>query len=363
MSFNNQNHSINHDHGDALQEIIKQACSHQTLLNIIGNGTKSFYGYPSQGQPLEMAKHCGIIDYEPSELVLTARAGTELVAIEAVLEQGGQMLAFEPPHYGKGATLGGTIACGFAGPRRPYTGAARDFVLGIQCINGKGDKLKFGGQVMKNVAGYDISRLMVGALGTLGVLLEVSLKVLPKPVQEVTLVLEKTPNEALEVMNTWAAQPLPLSAASYVDGKVYVRLSGTEGGVKVAMQQVGGEIYQQGRLFWQDLREHHHPFFQKETPLWRLSLAPGTPTLNLPGQWLLDWGGAQRWLTSDAPANEIRAAVTTVGGHATLFRNHQNIKPIFHPLSPALAALHERVKKAFDPQQIFNRNRLYQEDC
>ncbi|HAI68664.1 MAG TPA: glycolate oxidase subunit GlcE [Gammaproteobacteria bacterium] len=357
MSVNHNNTPTN-DKSSALQETIKQAYANQTPLNIIGKGTKSFYGLPAQGERFEVAGHCGVVDYEPSELVITARTGTPLTAIETTLAQGGQMLAFEPPHFGEGATLGGTIACGFSGPRRPYSGSARDFVLGIQCINGKGEILKFGGQVMKNVAGYDVSRLMVGALGTLGVLLEVSLKVLPKPVYEITLFWEKTPEEALKLMNTWAAQSLPLSATCYVAGQVYLRLSGTQAGVKAARRQLGGEIYHQDKPFWQNVREHQHPFFQEPTAQWRLSLAPATPPLNLPGEWFLDWGGAQRWLKTDASVDEIRAAVTAVGGHATLFRNPDRIEEteaIFHPLALPLAALHRRIKKAFDPLMIFNR--------
>ncbi|EDN68621.1 glycolate oxidase, subunit GlcE [Beggiatoa sp. PS] len=352
----------NNDKSKELQEIIKKASTEKTPLNIIGHGTKSFYGHSVPGDKLEVSTHHGVIDYEPSELVLTARAGTLLTEIEATLEKSGQMLAFEPPHYGENATLGGTIACGFSGPRRPYAGAARDFVLGIQCINGKGERLKFGGQVIKNVAGYDVSRLMVGALGTLGVLLEISLKVLPKPAYEVTLVLEQSADEAVKSMNQWAAQPLPLSAACYLDGQIMIRLSGTKGGVKTAMRQLGGEEYAVGPHFWQNVREHQSAFFKDDTPLWRLSLAPGTPPLDfLSGQWFLDWGGAQRWLKSDLAAKDIRAAVATVRGHATLFRNNPRDETVFHPLSSPLAALHHRVKKAFDPQNLLNRGKLYQE--
>jgi glycolate oxidase FAD binding subunit len=350
----------NNDQSQKIQEIIKTASIEETPLNITGNGTKSFYGQSAQGDKLDVSIHHGVVDYEPSELVLTARAGTQLTEIEATLDEAGQMLAFEPPYYGDNATLGGTIACGFSGPRRPYVGAARDFVLGIKCINGKGELLKFGGQVIKNVAGYDISRLMVGALGTLGVLLEISLKVLPKPVYEVTLVLEQSADEAVKSMNHWAAQPLPLSAACYVDGQIMIRLSGTEGGVKTAMRQLGGEEYAQGEQFWQNVREHQSVFFEDDVPLWRLSLAPGTPPLNfLLGQWFLDWGGAQRWLKSDLVAEDIRAAVATLRGHATLFRNNPRNEAVFHPLSSPLAALHYRVKNAFDPQSILNRGRLY----
>jgi glycolate oxidase FAD binding subunit len=349
------------DESQKLSEIVKNAFTGQTPLNITGNSTKSFYGQSIQGQKLDVTTHYGVVNYEPSELVLTARAGTRLTEIEATLEEAGQMLAFEPPHYGKNATLGGTIACGFSGPRRPYAGAARDFVLGIKCINGKGELLKFGGQVIKNVAGYDISRLMVGALGTLGVLLEISLKVLPKPAYEVTLMLEQSAEEAIKSMNQWATQPLPLSAACYVDGQMMIRLSGTESGVKTAMRQLGGEEYAVGQQFWQNVREHQLAFFKDEAPLWRLSLAPSTPRLNFQeGQWFLDWGGAQRWLKSFMAAEEIRAAVATVKGHATLFRHHSGNHTVFHPLSSPLTALHHRVKNAFDPQSILNRGRLYQ---
>jgi glycolate oxidase FAD binding subunit len=350
------NHNNTFDNSHTLQESIKEAYAKQSPLNIIGQGTKSFYGQPREGERFQVAEHCGVIDYEPSELVITARAGTPLSVIENTLEQSGQMLAFEPPHFGQGATLGGTLACGFSGPRRPYSGAARDFVLGIQCINGKGEILKFGGQVMKNVAGYDVSRLMVGALGSLGVLLEASLKVLPKPVYEITLVWEKTAEEAIKLMNTWAGQPLPLSAACHIGEQLYLRLSGTEAGVKAAKNQLGGESLEQDKRFWQNVREHQHPYFQESRPLWRLSQAPATPGLDLAGEWFLDWGGAQRWLKTEAPVKQIREAVNTVGGHATLFRHPDQTQAIFHPLPQPLAALHQRIKKAFDPMMIFNRS-------
>jgi glycolate oxidase FAD binding subunit len=339
-----------------LQASIKEAYENKTPLNIIGNNTKSFYGSAVNGETISVANHSGVIDYEPAELVLTARAGTPLSVIEKVLNEQGQFLAFEPPYFGENATLGGTIACGFSGPRRAYVGAARDFVLGIQAVNGKGEILKFGGQVMKNVAGYDISRLMVGALGTLGVLLEISLKVLPKPKYELTLALELDIDTAISKMNSWAGQAIPLSATAYVDDKLYVRLSGTESGVKKAQQQIGGE--QQADKFWQELREHKHSFFQTQQNLWRLSLAPATKQLNLPGQYFIDWSGAQRWLITDAPADEIRAAVNAVNGHATLFRSQESNIARFHSLPPALAALHSRIKHAFDPENILNRDKL-----
>jgi glycolate oxidase FAD binding subunit len=361
MSSQNKIQINGGDRSLEIQEAVKQAIESRQPVHIRGGNTKSFYGRAAQGQPLDVSEHSGIVDYERSELVLTARAGTPLNQIEVILSERGQMLAFEPPHFGAAATLGGTIACGLSGPRRPYTGAARDFVLGAKIINGKGELLHFGGQVMKNVAGYDVSRLMVGAMGTLGVLLEVSLKVLPAPAHEITVVIEKDDEAALTAMNDWAGQSLPITAAGYIRGHVYIRLSGTEKSVATALRKFGGEQYGPGRQFWHDLREHTHKYFQTTTPLWRISLAPGTPMLKLPGDWFVDWGGAQRWLKSDAPAEHIRTAVDEVGGHATLFRGGDRSGEVFHPLPGPLANLHRRLKNAFDPEHMLNRNRMYQE--
>ena len=294
------------------------------------------------------------MSYEPTELVVTARAGTPLAEIEAALSEKGQMLGFEPPYFGEAATLGGTIACGFSGPRRPYAGSARDFVLGTKIINGKGEILKFGGEVMKNVAGYDVSRLMAGALGTLGVLLEISLKVLPKPAKELTLSFEMPADKAITTMNAWAGRPLPLSAACHLDNTLYIRLSGTEPGVRAASTKLGGAVVENGDGFWRELREHQRNFFQNDIPLWRLSVPPATPPINLPGKWLIDWGGAQRWLKSDAPANAIRQHAESVGGYVTLFRHDARNGATFHSLPAQLATLHQNLKRAFDPDGIIN---------
>lgn len=351
------------DQSAQLQERVQRAFEQGAPLTIAGGGTKAFYGRAGEGEPLNVGGHRGIACYEPSELVLTAAAGTPLSEIEAALDEAGQMLAFEPPHLGSRATLGGAIACGLSGPRRPYAGAARDCVLGVRCINGRGQVLRFGGQVMKNVAGYDVSRLMTGALGTLGVLLDISLKVQPRPQSERTLVLEKEASDALVWMSGVAARPVPVSALCHVGGHVYVRLSGSERGVRAAAQVIGGETHAGGAGFWEQLREHTHPFFQRSLPLWRISLAPADPPLAVPGHWLHDWGGAQRWLFSDAPAARVREAVDAAGGHATLFRGGDRSGEIFHPLPAPLAALHRRLKAAFDPKAILNRGRLYREDA
>jgi glycolate oxidase FAD binding subunit len=347
------------DNSQTLREMVREAAAARTPLRIVGGNSKAFYGRESLGKPLLTTAHRGILSYEPTELVITARSGTPLRAVEAVLAHPGQMLGFEPPYFGTGATLGGTIACGLSGPRRPYAGSARDFVLGVRMLNGQGESLRFGGQVMKNVAGYDLSRLMAGALGTLGVILEVSLKVLPRPAVECTLVQSCPPEAALAALTGYARKPYPLSAAAYAGATLYLRLSGAASAVAAASRQLGGDQLAEGAAFWHAVREHTHPFFQGDTPLWRLSVPPATPLLPLPGQWLLDWGGAQRWLRSTAPATTIQQAAAAVGGHATLFRGGDRQGPIFQPLEPVVQQLHRQLKQSFDPHRILNPGRLY----
>ncbi|MBI3344883.1 MAG: glycolate oxidase subunit GlcE [Gammaproteobacteria bacterium] len=347
------------DRSAALQDRVSEAAAHMTPLHIIGGNTKHFYGRATNGTPLPVREHCGIVSYQPSELVITARGGTPLSEIEAALDERRQMLAFEPPHFGADATVGGAIACGLSGPRRPYAGAVRDFVLGVKILNGKGEILKFGGEVMKNVAGFDVSRLMAGALGTLGVLLEISLKVLPKPQTELTLSFQTTAQEAIALLNTLNSRPLPLSAACH-DGEILrVRLFGSDTAVRAAHRKIGGIVDDAGATFWERVREHKHGFFNDTAPLWRLSAPPAVLPLNLPGQWLIDWGGAQRWLKNPLPAEVIRETVARLGGHATLFRNGERKGQVFHPLPPAMLAIHKRLKSAFDPHGIFNPGRLY----
>jgi glycolate oxidase FAD binding subunit len=341
-----------------LQEQVRAAISARTPLNIVGGNTKTFYGREPQGLPIEVAAHSGIVNYEPTELVITARAGTPLQEIEQTLATENQMLPFEPPHFGRAATLGGTIACNLSGPRRPYSGAARDLVLGTRLLNGKGEILRFGGEVMKNVAGYDVSRLMAGALGTLGILLGVSVKVLPRAETELTLRQETGPEQALERLHGWAREPLPVSGSGYRGGFLSVRLSGTPDAVNEARGRIGGEEVSQGETFWQALKEQQLPFFALPGPLWRLSVAPDTPPMDLPGDWLYEWGGALRWLKSEVPAEQIRAAAEAGGGHATLFRGGDRDQ-VFHPLSAELLRLHCNLKQAFDPHGIFNPGRMY----
>jgi glycolate oxidase FAD binding subunit len=272
------------------------------------------------------------------------------------------MLAFEPPHFGATATIGGTIAANLSGPRRFYAGAARDFVLGCRLVNGKGEILHFGGEVMKNVAGYDLSRLMAGAFGTLGVLLEVSLKLLPRPEAETTLVFERNEASGIELMNRWAAQPLPISATAWSDGHLCIRLSGSAPAIVAAAAKLGGERLTQPEDFWCDLREHTAPFFADPRPLWRLALPSTAAPLSLDGPVALTWGGAQRWVKTAMPESEVRARAVSSGGHATLFRPAAGAPAAaepFAPLTPALLGLHQRLKAAFDPAGILNPGRMY----
>lgn len=348
------------DLGQALQEQVRCALATGLGLDIVGSGSKRFYGRRVAGEAVSVAGHRGIVDYQPGELVLTARCGTPLAAMEAELAARGQMLAFEPPHFGPEATLGGTVACGLSGPRRPYAGSVRDFVLGVKLLNGKAELLSFGGQVMKNVAGFDVSRLMAGALGTLGILLEISLKVLPRPDRESTLSFEMDIENALAAMNRWAGQGWPLSAACHEGNTLRIRLCGSEGSIAAASAKLGGDSVEEGDSFWADLREQRLAFFQGMDSLWRLSLPPAAPMPKLPGACLMEWGGALRWLRGDADANSVFAAAARAGGHATRFRGGDGTQPVFQALAPAVAAMHRRLKHAFDPQGVFNPGRMYE---
>jgi glycolate oxidase FAD binding subunit len=228
-------------------------------------------------------------------------------------------------------------------------------------LDGNGSDLKFGGQVMKNVAGYDVSRLMAGSLGTLGVILEVSLKTLPLPATEATLQLHGDEAQAIQWFNQWAGKPLPISATVWRGGDISVRLSGACAAVDAAIKKLGGTVVEppQAERFWLGVREHTDAFFSGDTPLWRLSIKSTTPPLALPGEQLIEWNGALRWLKSDAPASVIRDAAARAGGHATLFRAADKSAGVFHPLPPTLFTLHRKLKQAFDPAGIFNRGRLY----
>ena len=347
------------DRTEDLKTQVEDAVADRTPLEIRGGGSKAFYGgMPAPPlQLLETAGHRGIVHYAPTELVITARAGTPIRDINAVLAEENQRIPFEPPEMDGHGTLGGTLATGFSGPARPWAGAARDHVLGTRVLNGRGQVLRFGGEVMKNVAGYDVSRLMVGAMGTLGVILESSFKVLPEPEREASVVLRMDHDSGLDFMAGLGAEPLPLSGAVLYDGLLHLRLSGSEAGVGMTMQRLGGEELVDGGGFWRGLREFTHPFFDTGLPVWRIALPTGARP-ELPGDVLVDWGGNQWWVSSQAPAEAIRGPVSGAGGHATLFRGDDRENAVFHPLSPAMAALQERIRASFDPEGIFNPGRM-----
>ena len=355
--------------GDALiagwQERIREALAKCTPLRIRGGGTKDFYGERLEGEVFDVSGNAGIIDSDPTELVITAKGGTRLADIESAMHESGQMLAFEPPYFGDGATLGGCVATGLSGPRRPYSGAVRDFVLGVRVVDGKGDDLRFGGRVMKNVAGFDVSRLMTGALGTLGILLEVSLKCLPRPKAERTLVFEMSGQNAVEKINAWSGLPLPLSASAWHEDKLYVRLSGAEAAVRAASSKLGGETIPdpQAHAWWQSIREQKMAFFDTASQLWRLSVKPTAPFTDLDTFQLIEWGGALRWLnaSSAVDADKLRDWASKNGGHATMFRAIDHHAGVFQPLQPAVLAIHHRLKTTFDPAGILNPGRMYRD--
>ena len=347
----------------AFSDRIRAAAAGKRALRLRGGGSKDFYGNAPRGDLLDTRGHSGVVAYEPTELVVTARCGTLLSELEKILSGQGQILAFEPPGFGPAATLGGCVAAGLSGPRRASTGALRDFVLGAKILDGRGRPLGFGGQVMKNVAGYDLSRLLAGSLGTLGLILEVSLKVLPRPRAELTLKLELPQARALETVNRWAGQPLPISASAWTEGDLALRLSGAESAIRAAAEKLGGEVLGAGEAegYWAGIREQSDPFFAGEAPLWRLSLPSHAPQLELPGAQLIEWSGALRWLKTNAEAATVRAAAARAGGHATLFRATDKSAGVFTPLPPAAARLHRELKQVFDPAGIFNPGRLYPE--
>ena len=355
----------------ALQMLIDRVQSAQSAgaqLCIQGGGTKAFYGEAPAGELLDTRVLEGISSYEPTELVVTARCGTSLAKLEATLAEQGQCLPFEPPHYAPGATVGGMVAAGLAGPARAAVGSVRDYVLGATLLNGRGEVLSFGGQVMKNVAGYDVSRLLAGSLGTLGVILEVSLKVLPVAPASATLRFSMDQAQALDQLNRWGGQPLPINASAWWDGTLLVRLRGAFAAVQSAIATLGGDLIEPAHAgpFWDGLRDQNDEFFTKAAAavetgasLWRLSVPQTAAPLHLPGEQLVEWGGAQRWLCGSVGAAAVRDAAAQAGGHATLFRARDKSPGVFAPLKAPLDRIHRELKKSFDPSGVFNAGRLY----
>jgi glycolate oxidase FAD binding subunit len=349
---------MDRDCTSSLVEQVREASTRRSPLRIVGGDSKRFYGRMIEGTVLETHEHSGILRHDPAELVLTARSGTPLAEVESALASKGQRLPFEPPHFEPGATLGGTVACGLAGPGRAWSGPLRDFVLGVRVLTGDGRVLRFGGEVMKNVAGYDVARLMAGSLGILGVLLDVSLKVLPLPPGERTLVLEMGEVAALARLAEVARSALPLSAGSWIDGRAYLRFEGSDATLDDIQRRIGGEVVTDSRTFWRELREHSHPFFAGDLPLWRCTVPLLAPRLSLEGTPLIEWNGLQRWYRCP-PAVAAFDAAAAVGGHATLFRHAPAGADVFSSLPPPMLRLHRELKRVFDPAGVLNPGRLY----
>lgn len=338
---------------------VQHAIANKTPLNICGGNSKTFMGRTPSGDTLDVSGHTGIVEYQPVELVLTARAGTPLVEIEAALAENNQCLSPEPPQFGGRATIGGTLAANQSGPARPWSGSVRDMVLGTRLINGKGEYLRFGGQVMKNVAGYDVSRTVAGTMGTLGVITEVTLKVMPKPEFTATQVMEMGANEAIRTMNEFAGQPRPLTGAFWLDGKLYLRLSGTEGAVNASIAAWGGETVEEADDLWRMLREQDLGFFGGDAPLWRFSVKSTASHTMDDADWLIDWGGAQRWIKGELTREVADEIAQQCSGQASLYEGGDRSAEVFAPQSAALKRIHQNLKNAFDPQGIFNPGRLY----
>ena len=347
------------DISSQLQEQLKHAIDTQQSLVIQGTNSKAFYGNPVQGSSISLANHSGIVSYEPTELVITALAGTPIHEIEAALHDNNQILPFEPPRFATGGTIGGAIATGLAGPSRPWGGAPRDLLLGCKILDGKSQILNFGGAVMKNVAGYDISRLMAGALGSLGILLEVSLKVLPKPQVEEYITLDIDSSGSIPLLRQLTAASVPVTGACHLGDKTHIRLSGNSASVKAWARKLGGQIDNHGKEFWRKLRDHQLDYFSSDQALWRLSLPPATSQLDCEDHSLIDWAGAQRWVYSKSDASDIREQVSKAGGHATLFRGTDLSISMFHELDSVQQEFHKGLKQRFDPFNILNPGRMY----
>ncbi len=350
----------NHDATDEIQQQVVQAVADKQPVNIRAGGSKDFIGTINDAAVLDISAHQGVVAYEPTELVITARTGTPLINIDNTLAEHSQMLAFEPPQYSPNATIGGTVATAIAGPARPYLGGVRDHVLGCRLINGYGHSLRFGGEVMKNVAGYDVTRLMTGAMGTLGVLLDVSLKVVPMAEQQITLRQELDIHSALPRMQQLAGESPLVTASAWHEGSLYIRLAGVKTAVDAAVSSIGGEVTDSG--FWNQLNNQTMDFFSSSAPLWRISVPPLTPQLDIDGPCLYDWAGMQRWLYSEADAGQVREIAARVNGHAQLFKADPTLVQqvgAFHPQTDEIMALHKNIKNEFDPNNLFNPGRLY----
>lgn len=355
------------DDSAGLIERVQAAVASATPLRIEGGNSKQALGNRSDDETvvtLPTSSHSGVISYEPTELVITVRTGTPLDELNQTLHDAGQMLPFEPPAFA-GSTIGGVLACGLSGPRRPFNGSARDYVLGMRVINGQGQDLSFGGEVMKNVAGYDVSRLQVGAWGTLGVLLDTSMKVLPVPEMELTL-CHQVPEQDTSSFAPLLRQSLPLSAAMLIGNQRYLRLSGSESAVRAAASLLGGDEVDDHNTLWAAVRDQTHDYFTRQSDtadqtLWRISVTESVQSLPLAGEWLHEWAGAQRWLKTSESGAAVFKAAAAVGGHAMRYSAAVSDEPAFQPLDGPMQRLQTRVRDSFDPHRLFNRGRFHPE--
>ncbi|MDH3759427.1 MAG: glycolate oxidase subunit GlcE [Gammaproteobacteria bacterium] len=342
---------------DELSTQIRAVAANGGEIEIIGGGSKRFYGEAIEALPIDVSGHSGIIDYDPAELVITLRAGCKLKEVEALLAQNRQMFGFEPPCFGEDATIGGMVATGLAGPRRAWAGSIRDFVLGVKLLDGRGQVLQFGGRVIKNVAGFDVSRLMVGALGTLGIILEVSIRVIPVSETELTIGYEHaSADEHIRWINGLGCEPFPITASLWHDGRSQLRLSGSEQGVSQAASQLGGDATETD---WRQVKEQRLEFFDTELPLSRISLPPASPDMLALDSQLIEWGGARRWCRGEIDVDALRERVAGAGGNLCAYRRHADGVPMFHPLPAAMLKLQRNIKSSFDPAAIFNPGRIY----
>ena len=384
------------DYSQALDAIVQRIAHARSVpahsrkpLRVRGGGSKDFFGARLGGDLLETRGLQGIVNYEPTELVVTVRSGTLLSELEALLQERNQCLPFEPPHFGHaGTTIGGLVASGLSGPSRASVGATRDFVLGARFINGLGEHLTFGGQVMKNVAGYDVSRVLAGSWGTLGLITEVSLKVLAFAPSEASLVCTLGQLETLQLLHRWGGQPLPLNASCWQcdpgasSGRLTVRLRGAQAAVRAALPKMQADVEAQGgqaqpadaeaaMFFWDAMRNQQHAFFTRAPNendcLWRLSVAQTTPVLDRPYAQCVEWQGAQRWVWAPASAGtQLHALARQAGGHATLFRRPAGDladadagAAVFAPLDATQQRIQTALQAEFDPDGVFNTGRMH----
>jgi len=340
---------------------IKQAHDENSSVFIRGGASKAFLmDAQASSEILDLSDYCGIISYEPSELVITLRAGTLVKSVVSMLSSRNQCFPFEPPILSEASTVGGMVASGFSGPSRPFTGSLRDAVLGVKMLNGKGEVLKFGGEVIKNVAGYDISRLMAGSFGTLGAILEVSIKVIPKPKAQATVVLKANSQNLLSQMHKLRQTQPNINGLAAVDSKIYCRVGCGETSVSYTTRKIGGEILEEGEEFWNDLNNQTHPFFQSREPLWRLSLAPATKSLLTDSSSVFDWGGALRWVKADIAIADVQHLAKESHGSAMPFFRGKDV-PALYSLPGPLFHLHNRVKHSLDPKGIFDASGFVEE--